>query len=153
MVNLLSRFSSHASELCGSFWRKVIMILSHIYRGIERCNVGKGDTVLFWKDLWEDQVMTDQCPHLHSFSIKMIFQSQIFVMLLTSPSPSVWRSKSRMAIRTGFNRWSSRSKWYCRWMAIYMEQVVLLKAVLQILFQDQRATCTFSMDLENESMA
>jgi hypothetical protein len=69
MVNLLSRFSSHASELCGSFWRKVIMILSHIYRGIERCNVGKGDTVLFWKDLWEDQVMTDQCPHLHSFSI------------------------------------------------------------------------------------
>ena len=50
----------HATEPCGSFWWKQILKLTPIYRGISKCHIHNGSSVLFWKDLWSDQVAEDK---------------------------------------------------------------------------------------------
>ena len=42
----------HASREVGSFWWKDILRLNILYRGIAKCSLGNGSTVLFWEDLW-----------------------------------------------------------------------------------------------------
>jgi hypothetical protein len=38
----------HAAREVGSFWWKDILRLSNLFRGIARCTIGDGSTVLFW---------------------------------------------------------------------------------------------------------
>src|SRR5438105_10116263 len=42
----------HVSREVGSFWWKDVLRLNTIFRGIARCTVSRGDSVLFWDDLW-----------------------------------------------------------------------------------------------------
>jgi hypothetical protein len=58
----------HAANLCGSFWWRSVMKLSPIYRGIAVCNIGQGDTALFWKDDWQNQIMQETYPCLFSYA-------------------------------------------------------------------------------------
>lgn len=39
-----------------------------LYRCIARCSVGDGSTVLFWEDLWFDNVFSHEYPRLFSFA-------------------------------------------------------------------------------------
>jgi hypothetical protein len=48
----------HAVVLTGSFWWKSIISLSDEYRSITKCEVGNGSSVLFWSDLWKDDLLT-----------------------------------------------------------------------------------------------
>lgn len=43
------------------------MNLSDAYRGITKVTVGDGSTVLFWKDLWQDQLLETSHPRAFSF--------------------------------------------------------------------------------------
>jgi len=52
----------------GSFWWKDILKLCDLFRGIANCKLGDGSTVLFWSDLWNDNVMQSKFPRLFSFA-------------------------------------------------------------------------------------
>jgi hypothetical protein len=43
------------------------MKLSPIFRGIANCKIGQGDTALFWKDDWNNQILQDKYPCLYSY--------------------------------------------------------------------------------------
>ena len=42
--------------------------LCDLFRGIANCKIGDGSTVLFWSDLWNDNVMQIKFPRLYSFA-------------------------------------------------------------------------------------
>jgi len=58
----------HATMDKGSFWWKDILKLCDLFRGITNCKLGDGSTVLFWSDLWNDNVMQSKFPRLFSFA-------------------------------------------------------------------------------------
>jgi hypothetical protein len=53
--------------LAGSFWWKNIISLSDEYRSITKCEVGNGSSVLFWSDLWKDNLFDSSFPRLFSY--------------------------------------------------------------------------------------
>jgi len=58
----------HATIDKGSFWWKDILKLCDLFRGIANCKIGNGSTVLFWSDLWNDNVMQNNFPRLFTFA-------------------------------------------------------------------------------------
>jgi hypothetical protein len=58
----------HAVTLAGSFWWKSIIKLSDQYRLLTKCAVGNGSSILFWSDLWGDQIFAGQFDRLFSFA-------------------------------------------------------------------------------------
>lgn len=58
----------HASDPCGSFWWRDLLQLSDIYRGVTSVKVNAGDTVLFWKDMWCNDLISITHPRAFSFS-------------------------------------------------------------------------------------
>lgn len=50
----------HAKPRCGSFWWRDIFSLMDIYRGVTSCIPGAGDTILLWKDLWDQSGVLQQ---------------------------------------------------------------------------------------------
>jgi hypothetical protein len=56
----------HAGKDRGSFWWKDLLKLCDTYRGIAKCTVGDGTTVLFWSDIWNDLLLQDKFPRLFS---------------------------------------------------------------------------------------
>jgi hypothetical protein len=58
----------HATKEKGSFWWKGVLKLCEIFRGIAKCKVGDGSTVLFWSDIWNDHLLQDKFPRLFSFA-------------------------------------------------------------------------------------
>ena len=47
----------HAMPSCGWFWWKDVFSLMDIYRGITKCVLQAGDTVLLWKDDWDSMLV------------------------------------------------------------------------------------------------
>lgn len=58
----------HAVDSVGLFWWRDILKLTPIFRGITKVNVVCGTTVLFWKDMWLDAIMSDAYPRAFSFT-------------------------------------------------------------------------------------
>jgi hypothetical protein len=54
------------NEMRGSFWWRSVLILLDNYKGIAKVDSGSGDTILFWQDLWNGQVLKLTYPQLHS---------------------------------------------------------------------------------------
>jgi hypothetical protein len=54
--------------LAGSFWWKSIISLSDECRSITKCEVGNGSSVLFWSDLWKDDLLDSSFPRLFSYA-------------------------------------------------------------------------------------
>ena len=54
----------HASREVGFFWWKDVLRLNVLYRGIARCFLGDGSTVLFWGDLWGPVILAQAFPAL-----------------------------------------------------------------------------------------
>jgi hypothetical protein len=73
-VNLIwnSHYSNgeilHASKENGSFWWREVLKLADLFRGIAPCKVGDGSTVLFWSDVWDDNLLQQRLPRLYSFA-------------------------------------------------------------------------------------
>jgi hypothetical protein len=55
------------TNLEGSFWWKAHLKLIDLYKQMARCNLGNGNTVFFWTDLWNDNCLHQQFPHLITF--------------------------------------------------------------------------------------
>jgi hypothetical protein len=58
----------HAADPCGSFWWRDLIQLSDIFRGVTQVKIGDGSTTLFWKDLWNEQPLTESHPRAFSFA-------------------------------------------------------------------------------------
>jgi hypothetical protein len=54
----------------GSFWWKYHLKLLDKFKGIGRCNIGDGKIALFWTDLWSDNCLIHEYPHLVTFAKK-----------------------------------------------------------------------------------
>jgi hypothetical protein len=58
----------HATKDRGSFkWRDVLKLV-YQFRGIASCKVGDGKTVLFWSDVWNENLLQQRFPRLFSFA-------------------------------------------------------------------------------------
>jgi hypothetical protein len=66
----------HACSPKGSFWWKDCMKHIDLFREHTICSAHKGDSILFWKDLWQDSIREDDYPHLFSFAKDPLFQSR-----------------------------------------------------------------------------
>jgi hypothetical protein len=51
-----------------SWWRSIVKLLDQ-YKGIFDAEAGVGDTILFWTDLWNGQVLQHTYPQLFSFAL------------------------------------------------------------------------------------
>jgi hypothetical protein len=58
----------HAKPICGSFWWRDVAKMMNVYRGITKCKVRAGDTVLLWKDPWCSPVLSETSARLFSFA-------------------------------------------------------------------------------------
>ena len=47
---------------------KAPLKLCDLFRGISRCTVGNGSTVLFWSDVWNNNLLQDKFPRLYSYA-------------------------------------------------------------------------------------
>jgi hypothetical protein len=54
-----------------SFWWKSHLKLLDRFKGIGRCNIGDGKSALFWTDLWSDNCLIHEYPHLVTFAKKV----------------------------------------------------------------------------------
>lgn len=48
----------HASDPCGSFWWRDIIQLTDVCHGVSKVNIAGGSSTLFWKDLWQPQILS-----------------------------------------------------------------------------------------------
>jgi hypothetical protein len=54
----------------GSFWWKSHLKLLDKFKGIGRCNIGDGRSVVLWTDRWYDDCLIKKFPHLASYAQK-----------------------------------------------------------------------------------
>jgi hypothetical protein len=73
-VNLIwnSHYSNgevpHATKDKGLFWWRDILKLVNFFQGIANCKIGDGSTVLFWSDIWNDQLLEQKNSRLFSYA-------------------------------------------------------------------------------------
>jgi hypothetical protein len=53
----------------GSFWWSGVLKLQSTYKGITQAQMGLGDTIFFWYDLWNGQILKLSFHELHSYAI------------------------------------------------------------------------------------
>ena len=58
----------HAKNVKASFWWKDCLTMMDSFRALAKCEINKGDTILLWKDKWDDSIREDYYPHLFSFA-------------------------------------------------------------------------------------
>jgi len=88
----------HGRNPVGSFWWKDTIKLSPDYRSLATCQPSRGDTVLLWKDLWENNTLQEKFPQLFSLSekpncsIKFFLENQVSRTLteLQELIPDIW---------------------------------------------------------------
>jgi hypothetical protein len=51
-----------------SFWWKSILKLLTTYKRFAQAEAGTGETILFWKDMWNGQFLQSIFPELYSFA-------------------------------------------------------------------------------------
>jgi hypothetical protein len=58
----------HVTKDKGSFWWRDALKLNDHFRGIAKCKVGDGSTVLFRSDVWNDLLLQNKFPRLYSYA-------------------------------------------------------------------------------------
>jgi hypothetical protein len=67
-----------------SFWWRCILKLLNTYKEKAKAELGRCDTIMFWHDLWNDQVLKISFPHLQSFArndtitLSLVLQLKLF---------------------------------------------------------------------------
>jgi len=72
----------HASREVGFFWWKDVLRLNVLYRGIARCSLGNGSSILFWEDLWGPVVLALAFPNLYQYAANF---SASVLNIMTAP--------------------------------------------------------------------
>lgn len=57
----------------GSYWWRTHRKLLNEFKQAAICNIGSGNSILFWHDPWQDLPLSQQYPDLYSFAIKENF--------------------------------------------------------------------------------
>jgi hypothetical protein len=76
----------------GSFWWSILRLLDTC-KGISQKQLGSGDTILFWSDLWNGRVLKLSYPHLFSFAtnenitIKAVIEKEDLQSVFSSITP------------------------------------------------------------------
>jgi hypothetical protein len=52
----------------GSFWWRSLLKLLNIFKGISQVQLGAGDTIIFWSDLWNGRILQQSYQELFSFA-------------------------------------------------------------------------------------
>jgi hypothetical protein len=52
----------------GSFWWRSMLKLLNTFKGISQANVGVGETIMLWGDLWNGRILQNYYPELFSFA-------------------------------------------------------------------------------------
>lgn len=114
----------HAMDVCGSFWWRDIMQLSDIYRGVTAVHVGRGDTVLFWKDLWQKEILSETHPRAFSFAIdedvsvrRLLTADSLSEIFALPLSPQARQEVEELQTLTGQTALRDRhsDSWTCVW--------------------------------------
>jgi hypothetical protein len=53
----------------GSFWQRSLLRKLNVYKGIAQAVAGTGESILFWKDIWNGYLLQNQFPHLFSYVV------------------------------------------------------------------------------------
>ena len=73
----------HASDPCGAFWWRDVIKLIPTYRGISKVSVGNGENVLFWKDMWREEILAASYPRALSYAKNEDLSVQQFLGITT----------------------------------------------------------------------
>jgi hypothetical protein len=65
-----------------SFWWRALCRLFDSFRGVAKPIVGRGDTTMFWKDIWNFGSLQQLYPHLFSFAKEPNYLANRFLGLL-----------------------------------------------------------------------
>jgi hypothetical protein len=71
------------SRKCSFWWRSGLSMLN-TFKGLAKTDYSKGDTILFWHDLWNGQLLKASFPHLYSFvknenvTVKTVLEMESF---------------------------------------------------------------------------
>ena len=64
----------------GSFWWKDILKLFSKFQEMSICHSSKGNSVRFWSDSWDNEVLKDKYPQLYSFTRNAQMFHQLFLI-------------------------------------------------------------------------
>jgi hypothetical protein len=53
-----------------SFWWRSMLRLLNLYKGISHAQAKSGESILFWKDVWNGRILYLSYPHVFSFAIE-----------------------------------------------------------------------------------
>jgi hypothetical protein len=74
-----------ARSSVGSFWWKEVLKLFGSFSKLTRCTPCRGNSDLFWSDIWNPLALKDKYPQLFSFSKNS-----------NAPSDSFWKMKCKL---------------------------------------------------------
>jgi len=139
----------HAITDRGSFWWRDILKLCDLFRGIAECKIGDGSTVLFWSDLWNDNILQTKYPRLFFFAKnKNITVAQFCQTTPWDSSPYLRTGISRVLKHSRLYSNNSSSSQYKRFLAIHLgKQDLLFLKVLQSPLQERPTSCSVHLGL------
>ena len=113
----------HAAAPCGSFWWHQLVQLMPVYRGVAKVQIGAGDTVLFWKDDWNNSILSDTYPRAFSYtsdedtSVRKVLSithlNQAFELPLSVQDFEELRALQQNVQEVGLT--DSKGVWICTW--------------------------------------
>lgn len=112
----------HAHKEKGSFWWKDIFRLIPMFRALSSVTVGSGDSVLFWKDNWNNQLLENEFPVLFSYgkeediSLHNFMESELqhnFHLPLSNQAMQEWDALHSRLQNLHFS--SEADKWAYMW--------------------------------------
>jgi hypothetical protein len=118
---------SHASKDRGSFWWRDLLKLCDTYRGIAKCSIGDGSTILFWSDIWNDLLLQDKFPRLFSFakdkliSVATFFNTTQMSKLFHIPLSS--ESMARISSSSYYHPRNSNYRGRKRYLALHLAEI------------------------------
>lgn len=98
-----------------------------VFRGIARCSLGDGTTMLFWEDLWSDEIIAQSFPRLASFastrliSVKEAMQNDHLDNLLLLPlSQEAFQELKQLNVVLQTQQYDEDSKdvWTYPWVTV-----------------------------------
>lgn len=101
-----SEVPPHAHKEKGSFWWKDIFRLIPLFRAFTKVIIHLGETTLFWKDLWNDNLLEEEFNTLFTFaknegiSVQAFNNSseldQLFHLPLSQQDMHQWRNLGQL---------------------------------------------------------
>ena len=140
----------HAIREVGSFWWKDVLRLNVLYRGISRCSLGNGSSILFWEDLWGPVVLALAFPNLYQYaantsaSVLNIMMALDLVTVINLPLPQL-AYEELINMQDLISRITFVPNENDRWTFIWGNDRYSSKKLYNLAFSTVKAPRTFSL--------